>query len=396
MLIFSATIQAETSFSGYAGVKGDMYSKKDAERFDPVLVVQSYFAGQLNFFKNLLVRGEFSIETEDIIETGPFTGTSAQFCIDELSATYIKPFLGNTQYFSLFLGTYEPIGSDVFLQRQFGIEPITSLITQSWLGLKGSTAYPFYGTGGSYILHLSKHPIATGAYIYVNKENSQSEYQLNLDWRFGTVNPWFTLDFAMGVGAPLLSKQGDKDVLLLIDTLYLHTGIDLLLGNKYSNSLFFQAGFSNLQIKAGDDAEQMTSNQVYLILEPRIVTKKFQAHITFFSVPNDTVEKLIFVENSLGLNIAIFTENLPVKNQNITFGFHTTWSFKDKDYRDIFDEKLDLITNFDNSSLKLSPFIGIPAMSGMLHAMIQARLTDLSGNSWQDAFKLSIGYKSHL
>ncbi|MBQ6781135.1 MAG: hypothetical protein IJP62_07850 [Treponema sp.] len=391
-------IYAQASFSGYAGVKGDFFSNKDSDHFDPSLTAQTYFAGQLNFLKNFLVRGEFSIETEDIIATGPFTGTKAEFCIDELSATYIKPFLGVTQYFSLFLGTYEPIGSDVFLQRQFGIEPITSLITQSWLGLKGSTAYPFYGTGGSYIVHLSKQPIATGAYIYVNKENSQNEYQLNLDWRFGTVNPWFTLDFALGIGAPLLSKQGDKKVILLIDTLYLHTGVDFLLGNKYSNSLFFQGGFSKLQLKAGDDAEEMTSNEVYLILEPRIVTKQFQAHITFFSMPADSVEKLIFIDdnNTLGLNIAIFTENLPVKNKNITFGFHATWSFKNKDYRDIFDENIELLKNTDNFSIKVSPFLALPVMSGTLHAMLQARITDLSGNSWQDAFKLSIGYKSSL
>ncbi|MBQ7160052.1 MAG: hypothetical protein IJS09_11615 [Treponema sp.] len=405
LLLCTAALWAEVSFSGYAGIKGDFYSSKQ-DTFDSALCFQTYFAGQLNITKRFLIRTEFSMQTSDIAEKGPFVSTNASFCIDELSATYIKPFLGNVQYFNLFLGTYEPIGSDIFLQRQFGIQSFTSLITESWLGLKGSTAYPFYGAGGSYILHFGGLPIATGAFLYVNKENSDNERQLNLDWRFGTVWPWLALDFAIGIGAPMGTKRGDEDVILLIDTLYMHTGLTMLLGNKYSTSLFFQGGFSNLPLHAGEDSNKIESRDIYLLIEPRFVTRKFQTHVTFFSVPENTVEKMIFVDNTLGMNLSIFTDDLYIKNMNFTFGFHVTWTVTDKvtdstvaqnvnkNFLDL-KEPLSIIKDCDHH-IKISPFVAFPLSSGTIHAMLQARITDLKSDSWANAFKLSVGYKARL
>lgn len=404
LLIVPAFVAAETSFSAYAGVMGDFYSQEnDDNDFDPALNLQGYFAGQINLTSSFLVRLEFSLETQDVIDDGPFSdsGIDSHFFIDEISATYIKPFLGNTQYLSLFFGTFEPIGSDVFLQRQFGIAPISSLISESWLGLRGSTVYPFYGAGGSYILHLDAYPIATGAYLYFNKENEEKYNQLNLDWRFASVLPYLAVDFAIGLGAPLATKQGNEDVIMLIDTLYLHTGINFLIGNKYSTSLFAQGGIRNLEIKAGETKHDIKSNDIYLVVEPRLVTKKFQAHVTMFSVPEGTVEKLIFIEDTFGFNLNVFTDNLYVKNKNITFGIHTTWSFKpDKKNvtRDFLDLKNmgDLVTDTDHFRIKVSPFVSIPVMSGTLHAMFQATITDIKADTWQNAFKLSVGYKSRI
>lgn len=405
LLLCSAFLWAEISFSGYAGIKGDFFSSKE-DSFEPALCFQTYFAGQLNITKRLLLRTEFSMQTADIADKGPFVSTDATFCIDELSVTYVKPFLGHVQYFNLFLGTYEPIGSDVFLQRQFGVQSFTSLITESWLGLKGSTAYPFYGAGGSYILHLGTAPIATGAFLYVNRENSEDERQLNLDWRFGTVLPWLSLDFAIGIGAPMGTKRGDEKVILLIDTLYLHTGLTMLLGNKYSTSLFFQGGFANMPLHSGENANQIESRDIYLLVEPRFVSRKFQTHITFFSVPENTVDKLIFIENTMGLNLSVFTNDLYIKNTNIQFGFHVTWTVTDKvtdktvaqninkNFLDLKDP-LSIIKDCDHH-VKISPFVSFPLLSGTMHAMLQARVTDMKSETWAKAFKLSVGYKVRL
>ena len=127
--IFSANMFS-AAFSGYAGIKGDITSNEASEKFDPIMNMKAYFAGELDFSPQFLVRAEFSIQTADVLDTGLFEETDAVFCIDEFSATYIKPFLGITQYISAFIGTFEPIGTDVFLQRHFGIQPITSMITE--------------------------------------------------------------------------------------------------------------------------------------------------------------------------------------------------------------------------------------------------------------------------
>lgn len=382
------------TFSGYAGIKGDVTQDASSDSIDPELSIQSYFAAQFDFSSDFLIRTEFSIRTDDIINTGLFEDTEAIFCIDELSATYIKPFLGITQYFSLFVGTFEPIGSDVFLQRHFGIKPIASLITENWLGLKGSTVYPFYGVGASYVIQMNAKPVATGIYIYKNDENEEEENQINLDLRFSSATNFFSVDLAAGIGAPLNTKNGSEDVILLIDTLYLHTGIDVLIGNNYSNALFVQAGFDNLPIKAEDDVLEIDADDVYLLVEPRLYTQKYKAHLSMFSLPEKTVEKLVFVEDTFGFNLSIFTEKLYIKNKDFTFGFHTTVSFPDKNFYYAIKHTGDLFS--DDVNYKISPFVSFKLLGGIFKTMLQVKLNQMNGDDWQNAVKLNLGFKAQL
>lgn len=390
--IFSANMFS-AAFSGYAGIKGDITSNEASEKFDPIMNMKAYFAGELDFSPQFLVRAEFSIQTADVLDTGLFEETDAVFCIDEFSATYIKPFLGITQYISAFIGTFEPIGTDVFLQRHFGIQPITSMITESWLGLKGSTVYPFYGIGGSYVIHINSRPIATGLYIYKNEENDEDINQLNIDLRFAAVTDPLSIDIAAGIGAPLDSKNGTEDVILLVDKLYLHTGIDLLLGNRYTQSMFIQAGFDNLPVKAGNEKTEIRSDDIYLIVEPRLYTKNFRAHLTVFSVPKESAEKFIFIDDTFGANLTIFTDRLYIRNTDFTFGFHTTLSFPDRDFYDL--KRIKELKD-DDYTIKVSPFLSVPIMTGTLKTMLQVKINKFRKSRWQDQFKLSIGYKSQI
>lgn len=394
LILAGGTVFAAT-FSGFSGLKGDITPNPDYETFKPEMRLSAFFSGQLDFSPSFLIRTELSIQSGDIIETKLFQETDATFCIDELSATYIKPFLGITQYFSFFLGNFEPIGSDVFLQRQFGIKPITSMLTESWLGLRGSTVFPFYGVGGSYIVHINSRPIATGASVYINTSNSKKINQLNMDLRFASVLPYFTVDVAAGFGAPLGSKNGTEDVILLIDELYLHAGIDLLAGSKYSASVFVQAGFENLPLKPGAEKTSIDSNEIYLLVEPRLYTKLFQTHLTFFSLPERSVEKLSFIEktHTLGLNLSIFTDKLYIKNKDYTFGINTTLSFADKDF---FDLKSPLTLFKEEFAVKVSPFVSMPVMGGELKCMFQTKVNGFKDGNWQDCLALNIGYKAQL
>ena len=412
VFVSSFSAQSEIFFSGFTGVKGDFYSDpetKEEKEFDPLLEIQAYFSGQLNISRKFMVRGEFSVQSEDIFKSGIFNDTEALFCINELSATYVKPFLGNTQYISAFFGTFEPIGSDVFLQRQFGMKPITSLVTESWLGLKGSYIYPFYGAGAAYILHFDKWPIASGFYLYKNHaENEDDDDQVNFDWRFATTMQYVTMDFAVGIGAPLSKKYEGDDVILLIDTLYLHTGVELLIGNRYSHSVFMQAGFEQVAIRSKKEENKLKDNEMYLLFEPRFTTQSCKIHITFFNFPESLFKtrgdwpnkKLIFVEDTLGLNVAIFTDGLYIKNKNISFGINTTLSFPNhylfdlKKMNELFKDNED--DSSKNFNIKLSPFLTLPVMSGELHMMFQANITDIRTEGWQQAIKLNVGYKAQL
>ena len=408
----TSLIHTEIFFSGFTGAKGDFYSDpqtKDEKGFDPLLEVQAYFSGQLNISKKFMVRGEFSVQSEDIFGSGIFNDTEALFCINELSATYVKPFLGNTQYISAFFGTFEPIGSDVFLQRQFGMRPITSLTTESWLGLRGSYIYPFYGAGVAYILHFDKWPVASGFYLYKNHaQNEDDDDQINIDWRFAAAMPYLALDFAAGIGAPLSKHHDDDDVILLIDTLYLHSGVGMLLGNRYAHSLFVQAGFEQVALRSRKEESKLKDNDIYLLFEPRFTLKACKIHLTFFNFPASlfkatdgwSSKKLIFIEDSLGINVTVFTDSLYIKNWDVSFGIATTLSFPDhylfdlKKPNELFEN--DEVDSSKNFNVKLSPFLTLPILSGELHMMLQANITDFRTEGWENAIKLNIGYKSQL
>lgn len=397
LLLFFTTllfINAAT-FSGFAGIKGDLQSNTASDSFDPQMNLTGFFQGQLNLSQNLLFRTELSLITDDVIDTKLIEDTQATFKIDELSFTYIKPFLGITQYFSLFLGNFEPVGTGQFLQRQFGISPINSHITDSFLGLNCAMPFAINGLGGSYVFNVNNEPVAGGLYIYKNDENDEKINQMNIDLRLASVYRFLTADAVIGIGAPLNSKNGSEDVILLINELYLHTGVDFLLGNPYTSSLYIQAGYENIPLKAGKSKNEISSDEIYLIVEPRLFTQKFQAHLGFFSLPDKQVEKLEVIEenNTLGVNLNIFTDKLYIKNRDFTFGFHTTFSFENLDFMDLKNIK-DFI--HEEYTLKVSPYLFIPVMSGKLSTMLQAKISGFKSDRIQDQFKLNIGYKSAL
>ena len=99
LLTFSSICSAAT-FSGFAGIKGDLESDKASDSFDPVMNLTGFFQGQLSLTQNLLFRSELTLKTEDVLETKLVDDTGAVFKISELSLTWVKPFLSVTQYFS--------------------------------------------------------------------------------------------------------------------------------------------------------------------------------------------------------------------------------------------------------------------------------------------------------
>lgn len=395
LLIICSGLSSAATFSGFAGIKGDIESDKTADHFDPVMNLTGFFQGQLSLTQNLLFRSELSLKTADVIETKLIDDTEAVFKINELSLTYVKPFLAITQYFSFFFGNFEPVGTGQFLQRQFGIRPINSHITDNFSGLNCAMPFTINGIGGSYVAHVNDEPVAVGLYVYKNEENPEKIKQLNFDLRYGSVFKYLTVDSAIGIGAPLNSKNGSEDVILLIDELFLHTGFDILIGNPYMSSLYLQAGYANMPLKAGSSKQEISSDEIYMIVEPRIWTPKFEAHISFFSLPNEATEKLEFIEkdNTLGLNVNIFTDKLYIKDRDFTFGFHSTLSFKNLYFMDLkhIKEFID-----EDYMIKVSPYVSFPVMSGTLSFMLQTKISGFSSENMRDQFKLSIGYKSGL
>lgn len=388
-----------TFFSGYAGGKLN-YAASDNETYDPDLTVQAFFAGQFNFSDSSWGRMEFSVNTADLINLSLFEQSSntlnADFQFDELSFISRNIMNNKMNYFSVYMGTYDPIGSDIFLQRYFSIEPIKSQLSDSWLGMAGSIIYPHFGVGFSDIVRFTNAPLALGGYVYVNKDDS---FVFNFDGRFAGVYRYFTFDFAAGIGLPLSNRYIGEDVIVVVDTLNLHAGITMLIGNNYTNSLFIQAGFKADIDKGRNPSFQITTKDLYFLFEPRFMYGDGHFNITAYCLPVNTISNLLNVDDPIGIDFNIFSNSFAIKNKIFTFGWHTNLSLAipNANYIEFFSQGPEAIfSNVDNFNANISPYISTSLLNGTIHAQGKIKIMSFIKSQWYNAFSLDIGYKCKI
>ena len=390
MFTVASHLFAATLFSGEAGLSAN-FTNKGVSSFDPSLTFDSFFSGQFTISKSLSIRGELSVQTEDAYDNGPFTETTSQFRIDELSASYAAAFGGYTHTFSLFLGFFETIGTQQYYVQQLGAQKFSSLATDNYLNLNGPSPYPLYGFGGAYSIKFNELPMSTGIVISRNTENEEDVAQLNIDWRLAASFRYFSLDLLAGLGAPLYTKDENNDeVVLLIDTIYLHTGFDMLIGNRYTTSLFIQCGLDYLPVKSSSKSQEIEARDMYLLFEPRFSISDLKLHLTLFSIPESKAAKMLLIDDTLGVNFCMFTDGLYTKNRDYTAGINWMVSFEDKNFMSIADEDL-----VDTMNIKVAPFIDLHAMGGNVKIMLQANVMKFT-EADAEAIKLNIGYKKEL
>ncbi|MBP5251101.1 MAG: hypothetical protein J6Z17_01650 [Treponema sp.] len=397
-------------FSGYAGFLGDITHDRASEDFDPEFKAESFFSGQLDFGGDLLLRGEFYIATEDLVDANLFEDSDAPnafFRLEEISATYKLSTLKSSHYFSLFLGSFEPIGSDIFLQRQFGIQPIGPRFTESWHGLSGASVYPFFGTGVSYVYH-PENSGSLALYAYINQQTEVEETRkvINTDLRISRLSPNITLDLSAGLAFPLENKDANgNDVVLLVQEVQLHAGFNLLLGNRYTTSLFAQGGFSEFVITTSSTVKKdgISFSDIYFYLEPRFHLRKAQIHIAAFNIPRKSADDMLYlkeivnadlnIKNMLGVNVCTVTDNLYIGNTNITFGIHSTLALTDADLEAL-KEDFKVLKDW-NYEVFVTPFVSIPVLGGTLNGSITANVTNISKDI-HSALMGTVGFKTQF
>lgn len=390
-VILAGKLSASTFFSGYTGAKINYSGNKDSIIYDPDLKLQAFFAGQFNFTNNIWAHAEFSLDTGDFISENIFHETSSKFRIDEISLIFRGNFTGISNYFSVFLGTYDPVGSDIFLQRYFNLPSIESKLTDSWLGLAGSVIYPQRGFGLADVIVSNNIPFAAGIYAYLNHEDSKY-FVFNGDLRAAACFNYFVFDLACGLGAPLTDKYQGNDVILAVEKLYWHAGTTVLLGNNYTQSLFLQAGVFNASFTNLSNIS-MSKNSVYLLFEPRFRTQNLHINVTAYNLPQDTVDNSPLIDDPLGIDLNIYTDYLRIGSKTFTLGGHTSFSMVNKT---IFD--LGSLSNLNKNDLgiNIAGYTSTDFLSGELHLMIKLRITDFINDKWYNAFSVDLGFRSKL
>ena len=456
MLLLAAvsSLQAFDSpyLTGYAGLLGnftvapndyrkpdkeaDTFSEQIGKTFDnPQLFAQGYFGGQMQFKDTLMLHGDFCIDTKDILGKKLFGDTgrwNSTFKIQETSAVLKLRTSSVSHYLSAFYGEYEPIGSDVFLQRQFGIAPIRSDLTSSFCSLNGTSINSNYGGGFSYVLRMPM-PIAAGLYIYKDQrdnydkiyeswENSSSlegrRDAYNADFRIAGAFEQITFDFRAGAALPNDSSDGSLDRgFLKMDYLSLKAGLNILAGKPTSIfNVLLQTGFSDLivdpghvktpRVKKTAKGELVENNSAlnwnnaaqnfYFLLEPRLNLPQAKFSATLFNIPYSQAEKMFYLNNynggsqhrnegyvnnnireyvnPCGIDLHASTDMFRLGDMNFTTGMHLTFSVGGQTLQDLYrDSTAELPKernhkHYWNKTVFATPYVKIPVHGGEVFA----------------------------
>lgn len=406
-ILLAHFLGATPSFSavvaGNAGVEFDNSNETEWE-----IPISAFAAVQLDFAEKFTVRGEMdfssngnSISAFDGNEIFEANGGDTLIRLHELSFVYTKRAIRSTHFFSAFLGSYEPIGTDTFLMRQFGCDPISSHLTKSFSNIAGVPLHYNSGVGISYISRLEKKPVSLGGYIYyfkndafahLDSDDSPSGRTINLDLRLAMAFPLVTADFGCGFGFPLQGLEvgnDDYSVSIRIKDIIFTCGLNMLLGNKYGNGLLLQFGINNLVL--GKKTSSLNSGVTFLI-EPRLRFRTFKLHFTAYSLEEKNVKKTLYLVDPIGAGITVEFDSIPTKVANIATGFHVVASI-DKELKDF---SLDF--DKDDLNFYISPFVEIPLSSSMsLDIMGQfGLLKPFEGNGFDFSIKAMAGFKKQF
>lgn len=382
----SAAVNFSGLFGGSVGIQG-----KSGENAEFGLPFNVFAVAQANFDSWGIIRADLELKSKDLLSGNLFTGQDATLKLNELSFVTTKNTGSITNYLGVYLGTYEVVGKDDYLQRQFGMSPVTSLLTKSATTLScGLPLYKNYGVGLSYTMHFNTVPGTAGVNLYFNMTDN-STLQMNLDLRTAWATKFITVDLAAGIGAPLQNKYMGNDVILLIDTLYLHGGVSVLFGSNYTHSLFLQAGVQNIPISRGSFPKTFSGyNDIFLLLEPRIYTKALKARITAYNIPENTLPDMMYLEDPLGAALSIYTDAIDFNSSKLTVGVHLIAGLENQNIFSLMDT--DFTADIPALNIYCTPFVDFPVANGNLEVMAQIGACDIL-DSFCIQYKVKVGYK---
>ena len=386
--------------SGHAGYTGDFTSDNTSKHFDPAYFSAGYFGGQINFFDTLVFRSDFSILTGDAFNGDILKApreTSSIFSIKEISGTYRLSTGNLTHYFSLFYGEYDPIGSDIFLQRYFGVPKISSTLTESWTSPDSASLSNFYGGGISYVMRLDQ-PLAIGAYIYKDCNDYYDQHSLNFDLRIAGAFPLVTFDVESGIGLSSGSTDGTfEDYVLIVRETSFHAGFNILIDTPSEQvSVFTPAGFSNLIVTARENRnkDNFTNalDDLYFLIEPRVNLQKFSFALTFFNIPYSRIYSgdFAYINDPLGISATVYTNYFHIGDLNYTMGLHATLSLSERTIRDAIKD------NSWNKNFYITPYADFPLFGGSLSTSLIINCTQLFKfeHNWFSSMDYRLGFRS--
>ncbi|MCM1321863.1 MAG: hypothetical protein NC041_09520 [Bacteroides sp.] len=411
LIACSAALHAVPHFSGLTGGGLAVIPKSEEDTAD--FSVTAFFSGQFDFTKNLIFRTQMNIKTENIFGSNLFEDTPSLFKLEEASLTYQGTAGTISHYITAFLGCIDPIGSDIFLRRMFGVPAFASKLTEPVRNLYAAGIYPLSGAGLAYTMKMPAN-VTAGAYIYYNKntqteqdsaasanptnplsddaaadgtEESDADRSLNFDLRFGGAWNYFLVDAAAGFSMALEKKDSaGEDVILIIKEADFHAGASFFFGSRHTVSMLLQAGITKLHINPSEESDEeiISLKNVYFLIEPRFASNNLCFSMTLFNIPDECMKDLSYISNSLGVDVSLYSNNLTIGSRNAQIGTHAILS-------------LPGIDDFTDFSVRIAPFMWIILGSGKLDACIKSDILEYTSfDNFLKHTELSISYKVQI
>ena len=391
ILAASSYLSAAPSFSGAIGgsAVGNIHAPLDGGDVDTSLPLAGFAAAQANLAEWAIFRGEIGISAPDFSFDDIYHDTNAIIRLNELSFVLQRRAYTATNYLSFYLGSYEQIGSDAFLTRHFGIEPLNSAMCKSYTSLAGSVLRSAKEAGLSYIVNFDKTPIATGGYFYFGKDKDDS-WTVNLDGRFALVTSYVSLDFLLGVGSPFQNSSKNVDAVLVIDTITLHGGISALIGSKFGHSLFVQFGFDDISVR-GNGMGEISGDELRFLMEPRIEFRNFRFALTLYSLDSKSVKELFYLNDLFGAAVNFYKNDIEGPRGDITVGISAVASISGTNFYNF--AKGDTVDDA-RYNVYVTPYAELPlSAAAKFDVMAQIGVLDISGKQSLN-FKLGVAAKT--
>ena len=167
-----------------------------------------------------------------------------------------------------------------------------------------------------------------------------------------------------------------------------HAGTTMLIGNNYTQSHFIQAGLFNAPFTKRNGT-QISPDDIYLLFEPRFLVENAHVNLTLYSVPKDTADKLMFIDDTLGANLNIYGDSFSLGANRFTIGTNFGFSFVDKNLLDL-KNPMELIKGSYN--ITMTPYMSTNFLSGELHTQVSIKFMKFATKRWYEAFTADIGY----
>ena len=101
----------------------------------------------------------------------------------------------------------------------------------------------------------------------------------------------------------------------------------------------------------------------------------------------------MFIEDTLGVNLNIYTDSVTLGSKRFTVGTHFSYSFPGKYFLDLKNIG-DLVKGDFN--INMTPYMSSNFLSGELHTQITVKFMEFKRSQWYNALSVDVGYRTNF